>query len=223
MKKLPIEIPKLLSLLGIVFLVILFWNTVFIFPLKLLVVLLHEISHGLAAVLTGGKIVSIEVNMNQGGLATTIGGNRFFIISAGYLGSMIWGGTIMVLASRFSFDRQVAMVLGVGLALVGLIYVANFSGKAFTIAFSTLLILMASFAPNVVNDFVLKVIGMSSVLYAIIDIKSDAISRNIAGSDASKLGELYFGNSAFWGIIWIGIATLSGLFFLYIAAQKEIR
>ena len=30
------------------------WNTPFVYPLKIIVVLLHEISHGLVAVMTGG-------------------------------------------------------------------------------------------------------------------------------------------------------------------------
>ena len=32
-----------------------FWSTVYVWPLRLFVVLLHEVSHGLAAVATGGR------------------------------------------------------------------------------------------------------------------------------------------------------------------------
>ena len=51
-----------------------FWSTVFVWPLRLFVVLLHEVSHGLAAVATGGRIVSIELSPAEGGLCTTAGG-----------------------------------------------------------------------------------------------------------------------------------------------------
>ena len=69
-----------------------FWDTSFVYPLKLFVVLLHEISHGLAAVLTGGEIQAVEITPQQGGVCRCPGGNVFFTLSAGYLGSLLWGG-----------------------------------------------------------------------------------------------------------------------------------
>ena len=45
-----------------------FWDTIFIYPIKLFVVALHEFSHGVAAILTGGSIVRIEIDYRIGGL-----------------------------------------------------------------------------------------------------------------------------------------------------------
>ncbi|MFT6786226.1 MAG: hypothetical protein ACJATG_002234, partial [Dinoroseobacter sp.] len=61
------------------------WSTPLALPLKILVVFLHELSHGLAAVLTGGSIEAISLSAQQGGHAITRGGNGFIILSAGYL------------------------------------------------------------------------------------------------------------------------------------------
>ena len=36
------------------------WNTAFVYPLKIFVVLLHEISHAVASVLTGGGIEKMD-------------------------------------------------------------------------------------------------------------------------------------------------------------------
>lgn len=47
------------------------WQTPVALPLKLLVVLFHELSHGLAAAATGGSIESLTVTSDQGGLAVT--------------------------------------------------------------------------------------------------------------------------------------------------------
>ena len=40
------------------------WDTFVVYPFRLFVVFLHEISHGLAAVATGGRIVSIGLSFD---------------------------------------------------------------------------------------------------------------------------------------------------------------
>ena len=47
--------------------VCLLWDSAVIFPLKILAIFFHELSHGLAAVATGGEIVSIELFLSEGG------------------------------------------------------------------------------------------------------------------------------------------------------------
>ena len=50
------------GLLCAIYLVVAYlWDTHWVYPLKLIVVFLHEISHGLAALATGGRIVEIQV------------------------------------------------------------------------------------------------------------------------------------------------------------------
>jgi len=113
-----LDAKKVGVLLGIFVCVALLWGTVAVTPIKLLVVLLHEISHGLAAVLTGGSISTIEVNANQGGVCYTVGGSRWFMLSAGYLGSMLWGGAILIAASRTKVDRGLSVAMGLFLLTI---------------------------------------------------------------------------------------------------------
>ncbi|MBD3306499.1 hypothetical protein GF339_08865, partial [candidate division KSB3 bacterium] len=66
---------KTLGILFVMFLLaVVFWNSIFIYPIKLFVVVLHEFSHGLAAIVTGGSIVRIEINQQIGGMCYTMGG-----------------------------------------------------------------------------------------------------------------------------------------------------
>lgn len=199
--------------------IIFFWDSYLIYPIKLFVVLLHEISHGIAAIATGGNMVDIVINMNQGGLCRTSGGIKFIVLSAGYLGSIFWGGIILVVSSKYSFDRQISGIIGSLLLIIGIIYVENFFGKMFTIGFGFCMILIGWKAAGFINDFILKTIGLTSIVYSIIDIKSDTISRNIHVSDAARMGELYFGNSSFWGVIWISIATVAAFIFINMSSN----
>ena len=52
------------------------------YPFRLFVTMIHELGHGLAAVLTGGDFVRFEVTKYGAGLAYTTGGSRFAIIQA---------------------------------------------------------------------------------------------------------------------------------------------
>lgn len=200
-------------LFGIFVVVVLLWSTPVVAPLKIFVVLLHEISHGIAAVLTGGSIESIEVNVRQGGVCYTRGGSRFAILSAGYLGSMFWGGLIMLAAAKTRFDRHISVVIGLAVLIVTLVYVRSWFGFAFALLFSVALIVGGLKLSEDTNEVILKTIGLTSCLYAVLDIWDDVIARDIASSDASKLGELTHLPGELWGVIWIALAVgASGLF-----------
>ena len=216
----PINLYTILALIVICIAIVFLWNTVFVLPIKIFVVLLHELSHGLAAVLTGGSIVRIAINANQGGVCTTQGGLPFIIYSAGYLGSMAWGGAILIAAARTKYDKYISIGIGIIVLAITALFIRNSYGLIFGIGFGLAMVLIGALTSMEMNDFILKVIGLTSVLYAIIDIKDDLITRDIPISDASRLGELYFGSSTFWGIVWIVIALVMSYFFLKMAARE---
>ncbi len=192
--------------IGIFLSIIFLWNTMIIFPLKILVVFFHEFSHGLAAVLTGGSIVRIEVVAQQGGVCYTSGGIRFLVLSAGYLGSMIFGAVILIGASRTRWDRLISGVLGLLLLVVTILYVRNMFGLIFGAMAGIALIIMGLKFSEKVNDLVLKIIGLTSCGYAILDIWSDIIARSYLQSDARMLAELTQIPTLVWGLLWIGLA-----------------
>ena len=100
---------------------LLFWLTPVLYPLKILVVFIHETFHVLATVLTGGHVVSMVVTPWQSGYVEHMGGSPFLIASAGYVGSALFGGMMLLLSVR---DKWASVVFG-GLALLfGLITVS---------------------------------------------------------------------------------------------------
>src|SRR5690606_11745044 len=144
---------------------------------KILVVFFHELSHGLAAIFTGGRIHGIELNARQGGLTYTSGGIALLITSAGYIGSMLWGG-LLILGARYIRRRQVVtLLLGLILLGAGLLYVRPVLsvGFIFCLLCGIGLIALAIKAEDGWHDFLLKLIGVTSCLYAVLDIKSDVL------------------------------------------------
>lgn len=163
------------------------WDTVFVYPLKILVVLFHELSHGLAAVVSGGSIESIELSVEQGGVCYTRGGSSFLILNAGYLGSLVIGAAFLVVGARTRHDRVVVGALGLVLLAVTVVYVRSRFGFLYGLSAGALLLLVAAKLPNAVSDIILSVIGVVSCLYAVWDIGSDVLFRHIPGSDAYRL------------------------------------
>ena len=197
----------------------LLWNTPFTYPIKIFVVFMHEVSHGLAAIATGGRIVEIQINPQQGGHALTQGGSRFWTLTAGYLGSLLWGGLILLLAARTHFDNRISILIGLGMVTISIFYGKRIFTYLFGIGFGVALIAIGFYLSETINDWILRTIGVTSCLYAILDIKSDALDRSNLRSDARILSELTGIPTKIWGVLWILIAIGLTVWFLYLSGK----
>lgn len=92
------------------------------YPLRLFVTMIHELAHGLAAVITGGSFQHFEVTSRGAGLAYTSGGWRFLIIQAGYLGTALFGAALLYVTYRTQHPGRVAVGLGLGVGILTLSY-----------------------------------------------------------------------------------------------------
>ncbi len=212
-------------MVAIVVVVCLLWDTRLVYPLKILVVFFHELSHGLAAIVTGGSIDHIELVPQQGGVCYTIGGNRFVVASAGYLGSLLWGGLILLLASKTEFSKYIAILLGLMIVTIGLLFLRPYwsFGFAFTMTIGIALAVVGKAYSKDVSAVILRVIGLTSCLYAPLDIKSDVLDRPGLQSDAVAIAELTHIPSVVWGLIWIGIAVVASGFFILSASKRSAK
>ncbi len=148
------------------------WEQPWVYPLRLLVTLLHEVSHGLGALATGGSIERITVAADGSGLCYTRGGWRSVIIPAGYLGSMLWGCAILLLACRTHWDRALAFALGAFLVLMSVLYIRSPVGLGAGIAWGLAFIGAARWLGRDANDLALTFIGVASCLYALFDLRT---------------------------------------------------
>lgn len=217
----PVDMKLVGWLLLMLLVALVFWDWAFMYPIKVFVVLLHEIGHGLAAVATGGEMIKIELSSDLGGVCWSRGGWRLVVLPAGYLGSMLFGGLILVSAARTRYDRQIAMGIGVMVVLITLLFVRTMFGVAFGLVFGALMVASGKYLPEEVNDLLLKFLGLTSSLYAIFDIKDDLISRTVPGSDAYAMSQELFLPPVFWGVLWIIIAVVVSGWLFVVASRGE--
>jgi len=199
----------------------LLWDTPIVYPLKIFVVLLHEISHAAVAVATGGSIQRIELNPLEGGACYCPGGNVFLTLSAGYLGSLAWGGAMFTAArARRVRPDWVTGFIGLLVVALTLLYVRTPFGIVFGILFGAAMLTVARKATRTLNRTSLLALGLTSALYAILDIKSDILDRPLAESDAHMLAEITGLPTVVWGAVWIA-AALAFSFWLLQRAYRE--
>jgi hypothetical protein len=208
---------RFLLTFGVSFAVIfLLWESSVLYPLKLFVVFLHELSHAMAVVLTGGRLHPpyITINSLQGGACTYVRPDsavaRFLIFSAGYLGSVLWGLLLCTLAvDGKARARESVAVVGTMMLCITVFYIRNVFGVAFGVCFSAGLVAYARFVPIQGCSWLLTCLGLTSCLYAILDVKSDVLDRPHVHSDAYFLWRLTGVPTMVWGILWIAISLTS--------------
>ena len=205
-----------------------FWHSLPMKPLRIFVVFLHEASHAIMTVATGGKVESMGVLFEEGGHVMSRGGSRFWTLTAGYLGSLAWGSLIMLVSCRTKHSRPLAMAIGVGSGLITVFYMSNGAGLAIGLGAALFFILGSLFLIEGAVVWTMRIIGLASCLYATYDIASDVLFRPEARSDAHMLAH-EFGfppflpltyQTLFWGVVWILISIAATALTVWVASAK---
>jgi hypothetical protein len=205
------KLPKRRLVLPLAFglLFVVLFDSPFVYPFRLFVVFLHEISHGIAAVATGGEIVAIAISPDEGGVCLTRGGWPFLILNAGYLGSLLFGALFLLLGARRRSAAPVVAAIGAFTLVATLLYVRSVFGFAYCLLMGLAFLVVATKLPSEVSEVVLAAIGAMSALYAVADMTSDAIVRHAAASDAAQLAQATGLPTLLWGVLWIAASVVT--------------
>ncbi|RME47564.1 MAG: M50 family peptidase [Deltaproteobacteria bacterium] len=197
-----------LFLAGSFLLAFLLWGTPLLYPVRLFVVFLHECGHALAAVLTGGKVLAIRIDPNESGWTQFQGGIPLITLCAGYLGSTLFGSLLLRISARPALARYGLAGLGGGMLLVALFLGNGLFTVVYTILFALLLLFVAF--KTTWDLLLLRFLGVTSSLFALLDIQSDLLHWRIhPASDAARLSEMLLGTNRlapFFGLLWAGIS-----------------
>jgi Peptidase M50B-like len=199
---------------GVVFIA---WNipqlSFLLYPFRLFVTFIHESGHSLMAVFTGGGVDSFQVFGDGTGLARTIGGNRFLILPAGYLGAAFFGAALFYLVNTVPFPRKIALGLGTIFILISLFLQANGIALVIGILTGLALIFLGLRGGISANIFVLNILAILTGLNAVLDAYS--LARNSSTglgnipNDAAAFAALTPGiPTTIWAIIWAFLAVM---------------
>ena len=201
------------------------WTSPVIQPVKIMVVLFHEMSHGLVALITGGEIMNISVTQDEGGQCETEGGIVAMIMSAGYLGSMFFGGVLLYLSKFRSYVPVVYTMLTLVLAAAIVTVIRDSYTRAFATGLAATFIVLGLLAPTFLSCFVLRALGTISCLYTIYDIYGDVLASSSSGSalenDANVFANLTGIPPNVVGFMWLAVSVVFFFFVLRFLLLEE--
>ncbi len=170
---------------------------------------LHELSHALAAWLTGGSVARIVVASDGSGYTLTSGGITPVVASAGYLGASALGAGMILLARHEGGARAVLAGLGVAVGLsLALLVRGDVVGVGSGILWTGLLLLAARRLRGDPLVGAAQFLGIAQGLQALAAL-SDLLRLSFvpsANSDAQAMAALTGIPALLWALLWAAIS-----------------
>lgn len=179
-----------------------------LWPLRILTTLVHEGSHGLVAVVTGGDIASIIIRRDGSGTLSHFGGLRMLVLFAGYLGTGLFGFLLLSSAMNVHMTRFVLGVSGALFVLVVVLYGEDTFTLISGIAAGILFIGIALKVEAHITMFLSAFLGANIVMNAISDqvslvlMSGNGFTKTDAGYMASEFGM----PATFWALCWMALS-----------------
>jgi hypothetical protein len=192
-----------------------FW--VIFYPLELFVTWLHEASHGLAAILTGGQVLRFTMQPDTSGLCYSAGGWRVIVSAAGYLGACIWGGALLVASRRRGWEKPVLYTLAGFIGVFTLLYGRNLFAFVVGLVFAAFFFWLAKHGPAWLHGPFLAFLAVANCFNAVGDIFTlITISSYSPGafSDARNLSMALTAGLVPPIVFALGLAVAAALIFL---------
>jgi voltage-gated potassium channel Kch len=201
------------------------WNiealSILTFPLRLFVTYIHEISHSLMAIITGGEVVGFTISPDGSGVATTAGGIRALILPAGYLGAAFFGSFMFYLANTVRKLRFLAILIGVLLIIFTLLYArpnaqGALSALVIGLLFGAALSVSGWKLSTQINQLLLNILSIVLALNAVLDllalirstsaviVTGSGIIRNDAAAFSAEIAPIV--PPVFWAVLWAIVA-----------------
>ena len=187
-----------------------------IYPLLLLSTFVHELGHGLTALLVGGEFFSLRIWADGSGIAMMYvePGWRSALASAGGLAGPAIAAALCFLAARSArLSRFSLWIFGAFCLVVALWVVRNPVGWAVAGVTGTVCILIARFGNDEVRrvslvffaiQLALSVFSNSDYLFK----KSAKTGAGLGASDVSNIADHLFGPYWFWGFV-VGVFSVA--------------
>lgn len=226
---------------------LLVWNVpqgaILLYPFKLLATWMHELSHGIAMLATGAGFDHILIYRDTSGLAyadSSVGAvGSAVIAAAGYMGTPVWGGVLLVATHDARTARRALLVLAALLVGTALFVVAPTRteggfGPWATGAIGAAVLVCAVALPARIRLLVAHFLAAQACCNALLDIRvlmrpSQVVGGQVAGaSDAHNMAAATFGTTApwavwTWAIVWLAWSLAVLFIALRISGARAAR
>jgi hypothetical protein len=182
------------------------WGAFVLYPFKLFTTWVHECSHALMTVLTGGVVRGIAIEPDTSGVTQSLMPAgvlaRGCVASAGYLGASVIG-CLLVAATRVERrSRAILWIVGALMLASLVIWIRNAFGIAVVSAWGIALVALSGQRGRGASGFVLGVLAIQVALDAVYDIRVLFFVHG-GQSDADTMARLFLLPSWIWATLWM--------------------
>ncbi len=193
------------------------------YPFQVYGTFVHELSHGLAAILTGGAFRRFAVHPDLSGTATAAGGVSWIVTSAGYLGSAMFGALLTFLSASRVPARVVLLWLGLALGVLSLVFARNVFGIVSGLVLAALLMLAGRRLRESWADALLLFLAVQMMLDAldsVFDLMFLSALRAAPRTDAQIMADATGIPALVWAALWTGVSLVILLSSLRVAYRR---
>ena len=196
------------------------WDTWAVKPFRVFVIVVHEVGHAGAALLTGGEVVEMRTAWNESGHTLTRGGFFPLISAAGYVGSALMGALLIYTGALPQVQRLALLLLGAACMGMTMWYTPVGGMDFFLGIFGGLILVAIAIKSPRVSAGAATWMGVMLCLYSLYDFRMD-LWMHPELTDAGILAR-------YWGLplLTYPIAlswVLISLAFMYRAMRALIR
>ena len=149
------------------------WDTSFIYPFRLFMVVVHEVCHAAAAMATGGEVLEMKTQWDESGHTLTRGGLFPIISAAGYVGSAVLGA-LLIYTGKFPRPQRLVLAI-IGTATMGMTmwYTPLGGMDSYLGIFGGLLLLCMAIKSQRASRAAATWLGIMLCLYSLHDFRTD--------------------------------------------------
>lgn len=189
------------------------WGAWALYPFTLLATYVHEMGHGLTALLVGGEFRSMVLHPDGSGTAYFTRSGRLAstaVAAGGLVGPSVLGGALLAASRRPRAARWLLLAGGLIMAASLVLVVRNAFGLVFVGAVAALLVVLVRTKPAWC-PFALQILAVQMALSIFRDVDYMFSPGGVVNgvprvSDSGVMAEALFLPYWFWGALTAGIA-----------------
>jgi hypothetical protein len=193
------------------------YGQIITYPMNLFVTYIHEGCHALMTLLTGGMVSGIGINPDTSGVTRSLGGIGVLVYPAGYIGSTVFGASLIRLMQKGVPSKTLLYVTAAILAVVTLATIPGFSvfGLVFGAFLAALCWLAAKKLPREGANVALAVLAVQCILGSLLKLYLvfQASTNPFDKQDPNLMANATMIPAPFWSILW-ALTSLAALWYV---------
>ena len=197
-----------------------------LWPFNLITTFVHEMGHGITAILSGGSIAKIEVFVNGSGLATTRHSGGFsnsnignaLRAAGGLIAPSVIGSLFIIAGKSRKASSRTLLVFSLFILICCLLWVRTTTGFLILVPAGALFLFISLKASAIIQHFLIQFMGVFMLVDTFTDnirylfIKNAIIDGQDRHSDSAVIAQNLIGGHFMWACIIAAITF--ALFFL---------